>query len=139
MSSVEDTEAKRAKRKADLAEKREAQYAIDLAALDAAEVEHGDSNVTVQHISFEPGLPTLCVARMPSDGETKRYRARLRPPDGKMGDPVQAAIEISASTVVYPDKETFEKMCAARPNLAVDLGAAAANLTRGREAAEGKG
>lgn len=139
MTKREEIEARRAERAAALEAQRDDQELVDLEALDALEEEHGPTNVARVVPAFTAGLPTFAVARLPRPEETKRYRARLRPPDGKMGDPVKACEELAAVVVVYPDKPTFAKMCEARPNLAVDLGAAAAGMTRAHEAVEGKG
>lgn len=138
--SIEDIQARRAARKAELAKQCEAQRAVDLAALDAAEVEHGDSNIAYVNVPFTPGLPTLAVVRTPSDPEQKRYRDTVKPKklDGTFGDTTQAAKQLARAALVYPDPDVYAAQCAARPGLPTQLGLAALKLADAQEAEESK-
>lgn len=132
-------QAKRAERKADLAKQKAAQMAVDLEAIDALEVELGDSNVANVEVGFVPGLPVLAAIRCPKPAEIKRYRARLKPVKGEPGDNIAAAEELGAACRIYPDADTFAAMCAARGGLVVQLGLEAAKLSVGKAEDEGKG
>ena len=139
MSSIGEIEARRAERKAKLAAQREEQLAVDIEALDAAELQHGDSNVVRIDVPYTPGLPTLALARTPRPVEVKRYRDSVRPKGDKAPDAAAAAEQLAAVCRIYPDAETLAKMAEARPGLNVQLGVAAVGLAMGAEAAEGKG
>lgn len=129
--TVADLENKRAARKEALAKDREVQYALDLEALDGFEIEHGDSNVSTVRVPFTPGLPTMAICRCPKPVEMKRYRSRIKSKKGVDGDPMLASEELAAVCRIYPDDETYNKMCEARPGLHVQLGTMAANLSMG--------
>jgi hypothetical protein len=134
--TLEQVEARRAARKASLAASREAQRAVDVAALDAAEAEYGDESVVAIDVPFSPGLPTLAVARCPKPVELKVYRARLRE---ATPNPIKAAEELAANVVVYPSGDALAGLYAARPGLQVQLGVASLQLAIGREVEQGKG
>jgi hypothetical protein len=139
MDELEAIEARRAERKAALDVQRKAQRVIDLAALDALEVEHGDSNVATVDVPYSPGLPTLAAVRCPKPPEVKRYRSRVKPDSkGRPGDPVAAAEELAAVCVVYPDPDAYAALCEARPGIHVQLGVAAIQLAAGRADDAGK-
>lgn len=136
---IAEIEARRAKRKAAAAEAYETQRAADLEALDALEVEHGDSNVASVDVDYQPGAPTMAVVKAPSKIYVKRYQDRVKPKrDGRMGDAQEAAEELAAVCVVYPGKEAFDAMVEARPGLRVQCGLAALKLAVGRESDLGK-
>jgi hypothetical protein len=138
-ATLEEIEARRDKRKAELAELRDMQRAIDLEALDALEVEHGDSNVAYLEVSFTPGLPLLVAARCPKPAEIKRYQERLKPKaNGKTGDPIAAAEEIAACCRVYPNAEVYKDLLEARPGVNVQVGLLALELATGKAHEEGK-
>jgi hypothetical protein len=129
-------EEKRAARKAARQAELELQKAIDLEAIDALEVEHGDDNIAVLEVPFTPGSPIMVAARCPSSAEFKRYRARLKE---KNPDPIKAAEELGTSCRVYPDATAFETLLAARAGILTQLGVAAVQLATGRAVEEGKG
>lgn len=138
--SIEEIEARRAERKARNAAEERTQYAADLEALDALEVEHGDTNVASVRVPFSPGLPTLVVVRCPHPPEVKRYRARVTPSrDGEKPDYVGPAEELAAVCLRYPDRETYERMCLARPGIGPQVGLEALKLASGKAESEGKG
>lgn len=137
MPTLEEIEARRAQRKAKLAEDERAQRALDLEAIDALEVEHGDSSVAVVEMPYTSGLPTCAAVRCPKPAEIKRYQARLRE---QKPDPAKAAEELGAVCQVYPPAgEDRDALHAARPGLLVQLGTEAVKLSIGRAESEGKG
>jgi hypothetical protein len=139
-TALEAVESRRAARKAELAEKRDAQRILDLEAIDALEIEHGDSNVAVLDVPYTPGLPTCVAARCPKPEEIKRYRSRLKAKKGEQVDAVEAAEELASICRVYPsDSEVYARMLSARPGIHVQLGVAAVGLAAGSEEARGKG
>jgi hypothetical protein len=140
LTPLEKAEARRADRKAEARKAHDAQKAIDLDAITDLETEHGDGNVSVIHLPFTAGLPTCVACRCPKIPEMKRYQARLKPKHEKdHPDAVAAAEELAAICRIFPaDKETYEKLCASRPGIAVQLGVEAMRLGSGKVDAEGK-
>jgi len=139
MSTVEEIEARRAARKAELQEKRDAQYVIDLQRLDELEIEHGDSNIgRVDMTHYDPGLPTMVLCRTPTEMEMKRYTDRLKERKGKKGDASEAARELAVTCRVYPEADAFKEMEGARPGIRVQLGVQAAELAVGRSVDDAK-
>ncbi len=148
MSSAQEkikaTNEKRQARKDALAKQYEEQHAIDLAALDDLEVEHGDGNVKAIKIPFEPGLPTIVVVRKPKPPELNRYRTAVKPKaNGKPGDAVEAAELLGTACLVYPPKDddttdTRARLHEARHGLLSQAGVTAANMAYGTEVDEGK-
>jgi hypothetical protein len=138
----EEIEAARAARKAELETQREAQELVDLEALDAAELQLGDSSVCHVDVPFTPGLPTKAIARCPKPVEIKRFQdmAAKTKRDGNVSTAgaVAALGALVAVVRVYPDAETFARMVEARPMLDLDLGNAALGLAKGSAADEGK-
>ena len=141
MSRLDEIEARRAARKAELQAQADVQRAEDLEALDGLEQEHGDTSVCYVDVPYTPGLPTLAVARVPQPAELKRYRQTLKvkADDVDVNAATDAAAQLGAVVCVYPEKEVFAKMCAARPDLKSQLGSRAVKLAQGRAADEGKG
>ncbi len=137
---LETIEARRVARKKALQEQADAQRVIDITALDEAEQAHGDTSVCRVDVPYTPGLPTCAIAKIPRPVALKRYRDTLKVKDGSVDlSAANAASEqLVADCLVYPDAETFAKMCEARPNLRGQLGAAAAKLANGKAADEGK-
>lgn len=136
-STVEAIQARREARRKAREEERALQAAVDLEALDAAEIEHGDAAVARVEVPYETGLPTFAIARRPKQVEYKRYLARLKERDGK-GDPVAAAEEIAAACRIYPAKDVYDKMVERCPGLHTQLGVEALKLASGQAVAEGK-
>lgn len=138
--SAESVEERRAKRKAEAAEAAKVQREKDLEAIDALEVDHGDSNIDVVEIPHTPGLPVLLAVRTPTEVEMKRYRATVKPGrDGAPGDSLKATSDLAAVCVVYPDKDLYKKVLAARPGVDASVGLAAVKLCMGKAESEGKG
>lgn len=139
LSPLEAVEARRAARKAEIRAQWEAQRIADLEALDALEIELGDSNVAYLDVPFTDGLPTLAAVRCPTSAEVKRYQARVKGKPDKPGDPTVAAEELGAVALKYPPKgETRDRLLAARAGLLVGLGVLAINLSTGKVAEQGK-
>lgn len=147
LSPKEEIEKRRADRRAAEAAAAEAQEVADLTAIDALEERYGDSNVAVLTVNYSAGLPVKCACRAPQPAELKRYRDQVRPRREQKGgrerpadvDYVAPAEMLAAATLIYPSEEVFEKMCAARPGLAAQLGLQAVTLASAREEDEGKG
>lgn len=141
MSSIEEIEAKRADRKAKLQAEADEQRAKDLEALDALELEHGDTSVCHIDVPYTPGLPTMAIARMPKADELKRYRAGLKVTPGEkldLGASNESAAQLGRTVRLYPDEAVFKEMCAARPDLASQLGTRATKLAQGKAAEDSK-
>lgn len=136
---LEAVERKRRERKAALKEQYDAQRAIDLAALDGAEVEHGDANVTAVDVPFEPGRVTLAIVKCPREAVLKRFRARTQEDQKANAIPASEEVADTSGIVLYPTGAELAALYAARPALKVQLGAAAMSLTAGKAQAEGKG
>jgi hypothetical protein len=136
MATIEEIEARRAERRARESEERDAQYALDLEALDAAEEEHGHSRVAHLAVPFEPGLPTMVICRAPRPVELKRYKDALRK---DRADMVAATDQLAVVCRIYPDRDIWERLLERRPGLLTQLGGVAAKLALGVEAEEGKG
>lgn len=137
LDPVQAIEARRAARKAELAKQRQVQLAIDLEAIDAIEVELGDSAVAILDVPYSPGLPAVLAVRCPRSSELKRYQHRLR---GKDPDTAAAAEEIGAVCIVYPPAgELRTALLESRPGLTVQAGTSALGLATGKARDEGKG
>jgi hypothetical protein len=117
------------------AEARAEQELVDLEAIEKLREELGRSNVAVVEVPFTPGLPVLVAARCADSGEVKRFQDRLRE---EKPDHAAAAREVGALCRKYPDAETWAKLIAARPIVAVQVGTAALNLASGKIRASGK-
>ncbi len=141
MSKLEQIEAERKARKEALQAQADAQREVDLEALNAAEIERGDTSVCYIDVPYTPGLPTMAVARMPNPAELKRYRAGLKVVPGEkldIGSGNDAAATLGGAVCIYPDQDLFAKMCEARPDLKSQLGSRAVKLAQGKAADEEK-
>jgi hypothetical protein len=140
MRTLEQIEKARADRKAGLAVQREEQYAKDLDALDALEVEHGDGNVKQVNIkSWSPGIPTFVVVRMPSGIEFKRFQDTVKmTKDGKHGDHIKGANQLADVCVVYPKGEDYSKVRESNPGVHIVAGTVASDMSAAEAKEEGK-
>jgi hypothetical protein len=137
MATVEEIEARRAARKAELETQRQAQLAKDLEALDELEVEHGDGQIVRVDLNFyTPDLPTMVLARVPRPAEFKRYQDQCSKKNE--GAIVAATNLLGESCVVYPDKETYARVREKHAGVHVVLATRAVNACAGRQAEEGK-
>jgi hypothetical protein len=130
-------EQKRDERKAARAKAQAEQREIDMAALDALEIEHGDANVGYLEIPFEkPGQPTIVAFRVASEPELKRFRSRLKA-DPKAG--VEAAEEVASLVRLYPaEKDVYDAILAKRSGVHAQIGGGAIKLATGKEVEQGK-
>lgn len=139
MPTIEETEERRAARKAEHQKRRDAQYAIDLEALDMLEVEHGDDLVVrVDTDRYAEGQPTMVVLRLPTAPERKRYEAMVKGKGKKEGDPLGAAALVADSCRLYPEKEVFEDLCETFTGLKLNCGVQAVKAAQGQVHEEGK-
>lgn len=137
---LEIVRARRAEREAEETRLRDAQLAVDLTAIDELEATHGASNVKVIVLPYTKGLPAAAAVRTPKPAEVKRYRDRVKPDrKGNPPDYAEHGAELAAVCLLYPDKETYAKLCEARSGLPVQLGTAALELATGAESEAGKG
>jgi len=135
---AEAVEKAREARKAARAKEQRKQYAIDLEALDRLEQEHGDGAVGCLSVDRD-GMPTLVIVKCPSAAQVKRFRDMTKEVNGKSPDPEPAAIQVGTACLLYPDKDTFARMCAALPSLHSQAGAKALSLAIAKEHDAGKG
>ncbi len=141
ISRLDAIEAKREARRAGSKTKSDEQKATDLEAIDVLEEEYGDSCIAILEVPYNPvsPMPVLCAVRCPKPSEMKRYRDQIKlNKKGHMGGTVVAASAIATVCRVYPDKETYDKLCEDRPGIHVQMGTAALNLSAGTAEAEGK-
>lgn len=135
--------AKRAARADAASAASDAQALIDETAIDEIEERLGYGNVAALTVAHVPGLPTRLAVRAPKSGELKRYRDRLRPQKDRRNREIEpdafgAAEELAEVCLVYPDKETYERLLVARPAAAMQLGVIASRLGSGKEEDAGK-
>lgn len=140
--TVEEIQEQRAKRREEHEKVEKEQFAIDLAALDELEAEHGAAAVgSVKVPRFVPGLTTRVFFRDPTEDEYTRYTKQYgAATDNKSTAGQRGAISLLArSCWLYPkDAETRKALGAAFPGLAVAVGLAAAKRGEGEQEAEGK-
>jgi hypothetical protein len=135
---IRAAEAEREARRASLEVASLEQQAADAEKRNELEAQFGASSVHFVEIPYTSGLPTLAAARAPKPAEIKRYHARVKGDGESPGDPIEAAIELGAVALVYPDDATFARMCSARAELALQLGMGAVRLAQGKAVREGK-
>lgn len=108
---------------------KEAQQLIDAQALYDAGEEHGVDKIReVPMTSYIPGLPTLVIVQRPEQIAHKRFVDQTAKKGAETPEYIKAATQLAAVCVIYPPKETYEKMCAECPGIMVPIGVAAANL-----------
>ncbi len=137
---LELAEAKRATRKAEVQKLHDARLALDLEAINELEITHGDSNVAVIRLPYTEGLPAAVACRCPKPAEVKRFRHQITPKHPKdQPDTIAAAEMLAGACLIYPDRETYDRLCLARPGLAGQLSGEAMKLATGKDETEGKG
>jgi hypothetical protein len=138
--SVEEIQAARAARKASNEAARVEQYAKDLDALDALEVEHGDGRVCELSLpAYRPGLPTLVVVVCPAPDYYKRFQEMVRRAKGEGSKLGPAADLLADHCVAYPAKDVYAEVRKAFPGVHDSVAAAAAELSQAKGRDEGKG
>lgn len=140
MPSLEEIESARAERKAKIQEKHNEQKAIDLLAIGDLEAQYGDAHVSFLEVQgYVSGLPVLYACKCPDPAQMKRYRDTIKVKKDGPGDAIHAAEQLATVCRVYPDDETYRKMCAAFPGIHLKLGIRAVKLAEGESESEGKG
>lgn len=138
--SLEELQAKRAARKAEAAKARDAQYEIDLAALDALECEHGDDRVRALELPAHiTGLPVMVVVACPSKDYYKKFQDMVRRAKGDLTKTAPASEQLADVCIVYPAKDVYTQLRAEFPGIHDQVANAAADLARAKDDAEGKG
>lgn len=141
-AKVQSVEERRLHRREQLRQQRDAQYARDLEALDAAELEHGASRVTQIELPFVPGLPTMVIVRAPKAVEYKRYRDMTRNATqgfGVNGQKTGNAADLLADVcVIYPEAKIYAEVKEAVPGVHDNAFQAAHQLAEGKAVQEGK-
>jgi hypothetical protein len=142
-SKIEQIEAERAARKAELATQRAEQRATDLEALNALEIEHGDGAVVALDLSrFVPGLPTCAIVKAPEVNYYKRFTQKVvSASERKASKDSQVAVEeFGRACWVYPkDDAARSAMQESFPGLLASIAVAAQRLADAKAADEGKG
>jgi len=116
---------------------RKQQLALDLRALLDATTEHGVGQVIRLDLRFfEPGLPTMVLARPQTRPEQKRHddMATLK----GVGNVLKAARLLADSCLVYPSREVFDQILAKAPGVHLDLGNRLVSHGQGVKVEEGK-
>lgn len=143
MATIEEIEERRDARKKELAKKAADQYATDLEAIDALEVEHGDGALAIVKVpKFKEGIPTRAVVRTPSGPQYKRYVDQVQKASSAKNSTAQrqAVITLAESCWVYPGTpDARAAMLAEFPGITTTLAIAAAALAEGKAEEEGKG
>lgn len=129
MPDVTEIEARRAERKAAAAKAREEQYAKDLEAIDAMEVETGEDISTLNVKNHKPGLPTLVGVKPPSEAYYKRFAQMIRKAGQNLEARAHAQDLLAESCWVYPaEADTRKAMREAFPGVLVSIAVKAAEL-----------
>lgn len=139
-SALDAAQERREARKAELRKAAEAQRAKDLDTLTDLEIEHGDSNVGAVTVPFSPGMPTLVIVRCPKPVEVKRFRALTKADaKGRQPDALEPLEQLARACLLFPDAETYARICESRPVVAGQVGAKAVDLASARDESEIKG
>lgn len=141
MATIAEIQARRDARKATRAAQFDAQYALDLEALDALEELHGDQAVATVKIEpgrWEPGLPTLVAVHVP-EAAFSRFRTMIRKARGNGEAAGVASDMLGDVSVAYPDADVYKAMRAKYEGLHDNVAVAAARLAEGKTVEEGKG
>jgi hypothetical protein len=137
---IAEIEARRAARQAKLAVAKEEQYALDLEALDALEVEHGDGAVArLDPERYVEGLPTFVVLKTPSGAQYKRFCDQLAKQAKDSGKARQDAQDLLAKSCwVYPKQEEQAAMLADFPGILTSIFVRAMQLVEAKQVDLGK-
>jgi hypothetical protein len=141
VTDLQKAEALREERRAARQKAHDDQRAKDLVMLVNLEDERDGlvAHVEVSHVS---GLPTMVIVGCPTKAHVKRYRDRCKPDaKGRPGDGTAAAEELASTSgiVLYPDADTYARMCDKFTGLHAQVGATASGLSVGKVTEEGKG
>lgn len=140
--SIEDIKKKRADRKEQAAKDQAAQEEKDLEALDALEMEHGDSCVAPLRVDhFVKGHPMTIVIKAPSKIQYKRFCDQVGKGVEKnnMAMRREAQDLLAESVWVYPKEDAERKaMLEVYPGLLLSIAIEAQKLVEAKRAEEGK-
>lgn len=140
MATLEEIEAERAERRAQLDAQRLEQEAFDMNALNEAEKEHGLSAIVrVRTKRYWPGLPTFAVLRLPSSTEYKRYQDMVNGRGDVKGDVRAACNALVDVCLLYPARDVFKQLAEKSASLPVDCTLATLREAEGVAVEEGKG
>lgn len=140
MPDVTEIENRRAERKAAAAKAREEQYAKDLEAIDAMEIESGEELATLKVANYKPGLPSLVGVKAPSEAYYKRFAQMIRKSGQNLEARAHAQDLLADSCWVYPkDDDQRKAMKEAFPGVLVSIAVKAAELAELNADEEGKG
>jgi hypothetical protein len=133
--SIEEIEARRAKRREATEKARDEQYEKDLVEVDKLEEQFGPDRVSVLKMnSFVAGLPTLVVVRTPESAVFNRFRQMVRRSAAKPMEVGNAKDLLATSCVVYPEAAAYERIREEWPSVHDNVGNEAVRLGE----AEGK-
>ncbi len=124
MANIEEVEAKRAELRAASLAAKNTQKLVDLEAILALEVEHGEDIATLEANRFVPGQPVVVGVKAPSADYYKRYQQKVRRAGvAKNSDALGAAgDELAKSCWVYPSEPEAQKaMLDAFPGLLASI------------------
>lgn len=139
MATLEEIRERIAEARKLAKEKQEAQFAIDLEKYFEIMTERGESAVVKTDVErYVDGLPTLVVHRLPSPAEAKRFQQRTVGVNGKPGDPIAAANELAESCLLYPERETYKKLCDVFTQINMRAAQTAVAASEGKQVEEGK-
>ncbi len=140
MPDITEIEARRAERKAAAAKAREEQYAKDLEAIDALEVESGEEITTLKVNAHKPGLPTLVGVKAPNETYYKRFAQMVRKAGQNLEARAHAQDLLAESCWAWPSEaDTRKAMREAYPGVLVSIAVKAAELAELAADEEGKG
>lgn len=140
--TIEQLEERRAERKKVHADAEAEQFATDLAALDALEIEHGDGTIGAVKVQFKKGHPTRAFFKTPTKMQYDRYRKQIQKAVEKKNLSAQYEAQelLAKSCWIYPvEQEAKDEMIDSFPGLYASMAIGAASLAEGRNEEEGKG
>lgn len=141
-TELEIIEERREARRKATGKERDAQYLLDMKALDALEEEHGEQNVKPLHVqAYMTGLPTFIVVKSPGGTSFHtRFVAEVRKANGNKQMEGMAQDRLGRSSIVYPvESAAVDAMLLAFPNMLNDAAAAAMEFVKVRAEEEKKG
>jgi len=143
MATIEEIEARRAKRRADQDKARAEQELVDLEAIDALEAAQADPLYTMTANGFKIGVPVKVAFRAPSALEYKRYCDMVGKAQAKSdtGARLKAQEMLATCCWVYPAPDADERKAVldAFPGVLVSLAIECAKVAELRSEDEGKG
>jgi hypothetical protein len=137
LTEIEKIQRRRAERRAAQRKPYDDQRLKDMTALDELEEKHGHDRVASLDVpSFVAGMPTMVVLRTATKPEGKRFSDMAR--RATKNNAGAAVDTLAAAVVVYPDRETYTRMCEEWPNLHESVGQRAIQMIQAKTDDEGK-